>query len=53
VRPYFHPNPDLSRIVFGEVNAGLLEGFLYFDNGREVSFRNPLFLFNAPQRNRL
>jgi membrane-bound lytic murein transglycosylase A len=31
-RPYFHPDPDLSRIVFGEVNAGFFKSFLYFDD---------------------
>ena len=47
--PHFKSDADLSRIVFSEVNAGLLEGFLYFDDGGEISFHNPLGLFDAPQ----
>jgi hypothetical protein len=47
--PYFQSDADLSGIVLGEVNARLLKGFLYFDDGREVSFHNSLVLFNAPQ----
>ena len=34
----FKRDANLSRSVFGEVNAGFLEGPLYFEDGREVSF---------------
>ena len=47
--PHFKSDADLSRIVFSEVNAGLLEGFLYFDDGGEISFHNPVGLFDALQ----
>ena len=40
--PYFQSDADLSVIVFGELNAGLLKGFLYFEDGREVSFHDAL-----------
>jgi hypothetical protein len=39
----------LSGIVFGEANTGLLKGFLYFEDGREISFHNALVLFDALQ----
>jgi hypothetical protein len=45
--PYFQSDPDLSVVVFSEVNAGLLKGFLYFEDGREVSFHDALVLFDA------
>jgi hypothetical protein len=45
--PYFQSDADLSVIVLGEVNAGLLKGFLYFEDGREVSFHDALVLFDA------
>jgi len=45
--PYFQLDADLSVIAFGEVNAGLLKGFLYFEDGREVSFHDALVLFDA------
>jgi hypothetical protein len=47
--PHFQPNADLSGIVFYEVNAGLLKRFLYFDDGRELSFLNAFVSFNALQ----
>jgi hypothetical protein len=32
-RPHFQPDANLSGIVFDEMNAGLLESFLYFEDG--------------------
>jgi len=48
-RPHFQPDADLSGIIFGEMNAGLLESFLYFDDSRELSFLNAFVSFNALQ----
>ena len=31
--PHFQSDADLSRIVFGEVNTGLLKSLLYFEDG--------------------
>jgi hypothetical protein len=42
-------NADLSGIVFDEMNTGVLESFLYFDDGRELSFLNAFVPFNALQ----
>ena len=47
--PYFQSDADLSRIVFSEVNTGLLKSLLYFEDGREVSFHDALVLFDALQ----
>ena len=43
----FQSDADLSVMVFGEVNAGLFKCFLYFEDGREVSFHDALVLFDA------
>jgi hypothetical protein len=48
-RPHFQPDADFSGIIFGEMNAGLLKSFLYFDDGRELSFLNAFVSFNALQ----
>jgi hypothetical protein len=48
-RPHFEPDADLSGIIFGEMNASLLESFLYFDDSRELSFLNAFVSFNALQ----
>jgi hypothetical protein len=32
--PHFQSDADLSRIVFGEVNAGLFKSLLYFEDSR-------------------
>jgi hypothetical protein len=48
-RPHFQPNADLPGIIFGEMNAGLLKSFLYFDDSRELSFLNAFVSFNALQ----
>jgi hypothetical protein len=48
-RPHFQPNADLSGIIFDEMNTGVLESFLYFDDGRELSFLNAFVPFNALQ----
>ena len=40
---------DFFAVVFGEVNAGLLKGFLNFEDGRDVSFHDALVLFDALQ----
>jgi hypothetical protein len=45
--PYFQADANLSGIVVGKVNAGLLKGFLYFEDGPEVSFHDALVLFDA------
>src|SRR5262245_4885216 len=34
--PHFQSDADLSRIVFSEVNAGLLKRFLNFDDSGEI-----------------
>jgi hypothetical protein len=47
--PYFQSDADFFAVVFGEVNAGLLKGFLYFEDGRDVSFHDALVLFDALQ----
>src|SRR6516165_8646557 len=47
--PYFQSHADFFAVVFGEVNASLLKGFLYFDDGRDVSFHSPLVLLDALQ----
>ena len=47
--PHFKSDADLSRIVFSEVNTGLLKSLLYFEDGREVSFHDALVLFDALQ----
>jgi len=44
---YFQSNADLSSIIFDEMNARLLESFLYFDDSRELSFLNAFVSFNA------
>jgi hypothetical protein len=36
-------------MVFGKANASLLKGFLYFEDGREVSFHDALVLLDALQ----
>src|SRR6266446_7006334 len=46
---HFQSDANLARIVFSEVNAGLLESFLYFEDSREVSFHDSLALFDAAQ----
>lgn len=43
----FQSDADLSVMVFGEVNAGLLKSFLNFEDGREVSFHDAFVLFDA------
>lgn len=48
-RPHFQPDADLPGIIFGEMNAGLLKSFLYFDDSRELSFLNAFVSFNALQ----
>jgi hypothetical protein len=48
-RPHFQPDADLSRIIFDEMNAGLLKSFLYFDDSREFSFLNAFVSFDALQ----
>ena len=47
--PFFQSDANLSGITFGEVNAGLLKSFLYFEDRGKISFHNPLGLFDAPQ----
>ena len=46
---YFHSHADLSSIIFNEMNARLLESFLYFDDRRELAFLNTFVSFNALQ----
>jgi hypothetical protein len=40
---------NLSSIIFGEANAGVLKRFLYFQDSREISFHDSFLLFNALQ----
>src|SRR5262245_15944404 len=47
--PHFQSDADLSRIVFGEVNAGLFKSLLYFEDSREVPFHDAVVLFDALQ----
>ena len=51
-RSNFQPDADLSGIVFDEMNTGLLESFLYFEDRREISFHYSVALFNALQSRR-
>jgi hypothetical protein len=55
-RPPFHSSlaclqtdTDLSSFIVGEENAGLFKGFLYLEDGGEVSFHDSLVLFDALQ----
>jgi hypothetical protein len=46
-RPHFQSDADLTVIIFDEMNTGLLESFLYFDDSRELFFLNAFVSFNA------
>jgi hypothetical protein len=42
---YLQTDADFSGLIVGEVNAGLLQGFLYLEDSGEVSFHDSLILF--------
>jgi hypothetical protein len=44
----FQSDANLSGVIFHEVNSGLLESFLYFEDRGEIAFYNPLGLLDAP-----
>jgi hypothetical protein len=42
---YLQTDADFSGLIVGEVNAGLLQAFLYLEDSGEVSFHDSLILF--------
>ena len=43
-------NADFTGFIVGEVNPGLFKGFLYLEDGREVSFHDPFILLDPLER---